>query len=326
MTTDGYIFIKRLVNPDAVIALRRKMLSVIQAGGWIAAGTDPLDGIADISRKCGENDIGYTDVYHEVYKLQEFHEAGHWKPVLDTMRKLIDGPVFPHPLKIARIWFPKYTDHTTPAHQDYVHNQGSFDTYTCWIPVGACPIELGGLAVVPGSPETSKVLDHHFSLGAGGMAADVPGQDSEWHTTDYEPGDALIFHSLTAHKALPNTTENRLRVSLDNRYQSIHDPITEGLLKPHLNKLDPDGKDNGPLTWEEVYADWTTDELQYYWKDRQGPVIAKDQTYSDLALQEAFELARQGDSGARLRLDRLRRRDPLSENGIAAAALLDGSQ
>ena len=39
--TDGYIFVKRLVNPDNVMALRRQILAVIQAGGWIPARTDP---------------------------------------------------------------------------------------------------------------------------------------------------------------------------------------------------------------------------------------------------------------------------------------------
>ena len=65
------------------------------------------------------------------------------------MGKIVDGPVFPHPAKIARIWFPQFTEHTTPVHQDFVHFQGSFDTYTCWAPVGECPIELGGLAMLP---------------------------------------------------------------------------------------------------------------------------------------------------------------------------------
>ena len=42
------------------------------------------------------------------------------------------APIMPHPQKIARIWFPKYTEHTTPKHQDFVHFQGSFDNITCW--------------------------------------------------------------------------------------------------------------------------------------------------------------------------------------------------
>ncbi len=325
MGAEGYLFIERLFDPDAVLALRREMLHVMQAGGWLAAGTDPMDGVADVSRRCSENDIGYTDVYHEVYKLQAFHEAGHWPEVLGLMQQLIDGPVFPHPIKIARLWFPQYTDHTTPAHQDYVHNQGAYETFTCWAPVGECPLELGGLAVLPCSPKTTDVIDHHFSLGAGGLSLEESLDRPEWRSTNYEPGDALVFHSLTPHKALPNVTENRLRVSLDNRYQSTHAPIAEGLLRPHLNKMGSDGEDLGPMSWDEVYAGWTDDRLQYYWRDREGPTVPKDQRYADAALEEAFELARQGDPAARLRLERLRRREPNSARGLEAAAVLDGA-
>ena len=148
---EGYLFFKKLQSPDKLANLRREMLTVIQQGGWLVAGTDPMDGIADISRQCTEGDVEYTDVYHEVYKLESFHRSAHEPEVLDMMAKVIGKPVLPHPQKIARIWFPKYTAHTTPVHQDFVHFQGNFETYTCWAPVGDCPIELGGLAVYFGN-------------------------------------------------------------------------------------------------------------------------------------------------------------------------------
>ena len=75
--------------------------------------------------------------------------------------------MLPHPQKIARLWFPQYTEHTTPMHQDFVPLPSSFSTYTFWAPVGDCPLELGGLAVLPGSHKIGKVREHHFSLGAG---------------------------------------------------------------------------------------------------------------------------------------------------------------
>ena len=322
MAEDGYVFLKELFNPDDILHLRREMLTTIQDGGWLVAGTDPLDGIADISRKCTEGDLGYTDVYHEVYKLQAFHEAGHWPNILEAMHKIVDAPVFPHPQKIARIWFPKYTDHTTPVHQDFVHFQGSFDTYTCWAPVGDCPINLGGLAVIPRSHRQGRVVDHHFSLGAGGLSIDVPQEEAAWHTTNYEAGDALLFHSLTMHKAMPNVTENQLRVSLDNRYQAMHDPIAEHMLTPHLN-IAAGTTASATLSWDEVYADWTDERLQYYWTSRDGPVNPRDMSYADRGTDEAFERARHGDPHARVKLERIVRSEPTSERGLAAASILE---
>ena len=218
---EGYLFFKRLMPAERLRELRYEMMSVIQQAGWLIADTDPAAGIADINMRYTEGDNEYTAGYAQVYKLENFHRSAHWSEVTDTVAKILGGQIMPHPQKVARIWFPKYTEHTTPTHQDYVHFQGSFDTLTCWAPVGDCPLELGGLAVIPRSHRVKRVLEHHFSLGAGGLIVDETEHediDPVWHSTDYECGDALFFPALTIHKALPNYTQDRLRLSLDNRY------------------------------------------------------------------------------------------------------------
>jgi hypothetical protein len=311
---EGYLFFKRLQNPDKLLDLRRQMLTVIQAGGWLVAGTDPMDGIADISRQCTEGDFEYTDVYHEVYKLEAFHQSGHWPEVVDMVAKIAGRPIMPHPTKIARLWFPKYTQHTTPIHQDFVHFQGNFETYTCWAPVGDCPVELGGLAVLPGSHKTNTVFDHHFSLGAGGLCINTDEFEGSWYTTDYEIGDTLIFPALTIHKALPNVTEDRLRVSLDNRYQAIGDPIAEHMLQPHLN--------NGTMQWDDVYRDWKSDDLRYYWRKYDNPIVPTNVSYGQKAFAEALELARAGDERALLQLRRIVKHDTTSPQSQEAQAIL----
>ncbi len=317
MSEEGYLFFKRLQNPDKLWALRREMLTTIQSGGWIVAGTDAIDGIADISKQCTEGDVSYTDVYHEVYKLEAFHRSGHWPEVVGMVEKILGRPVLPHPQKIARLWFPKYTAHTTPIHQDFVHFQGNFETYTCWAPVGDCPIALGGLAVLPGSHKVNKVLDHHFSLGAGSLCVNTDELSGDWHSTNYEIGDTLIFPALTVHKALPNLTEDRLRVSLDNRYQAVDDPIAEHMLEPHLNIFNT-------LQWADVYRNWESDELKYYWKEHELTVIPRDFSYGNKGFEEALMLARNGDERARLHLNRIIKRDATTEQAkLAAAALLE---
>ncbi len=315
MADEGYLFIKGLQDADKLWSLRREMLTTMQRGGWVVAGTDPMDGIADVSRQCTEGDMEYTDVYHEVYRLEAFHRSAHWPDVIDFMEKVVGGPVLPHPQKVARLWFPKFTRHTTPVHQDFVHFQGNFETYTCWAPVGDCPVELGGLAVLPGSHKVGKVLDHKFSLGAGWLKLDTDDAESEWHTTDYEVGDTLIFPALTVHQALPNVTEDRLRVSLDNRYQSLDATIADHVLTPHLDNY-------GGLTWEEVYRDWEADDLKYYWQHTNTPVVERDASYFDKGFDEALELAKAGNEDARLHLSRIMRRDPSSEYAEAARVVL----
>ena len=312
---EGYLFFKHLQDADALLNLRREMLTVMQEGGWLVAGTDPIDGIADVSQQCTEGDLGYTDVYHEVYKIEAFHRIAHRPEVVDMVAKIAGRPVMPHPQKIARLWFPKYTDHTTPTHQDFVHFQGNFETYTCWAPVGDCPIELGGLAVIPGSHKVNHVLDHHFSLGAGSLSINEEDLHGQWHSTDYEVGDTLIFPALTIHKALPNVTEDRLRVSLDNRYQAIGDTIAEHMLEPHLSTMTP-------LSWDEVYRDWETDDLKYYWHRYDNPVVARDMSYADKGFAESLELASAGDERAKLHLRRIIQRNPTSLQAQQAQVIL----
>ena len=99
---EGYVFFKRLQDPDKLRALRHEMFSVIQQGGWLVADTDPMDGIANIAAQCTEGDLGYTDVYHEVYKLENFHRSAHWPEVMSMMETLMGKPVMAQPQKVAR--------------------------------------------------------------------------------------------------------------------------------------------------------------------------------------------------------------------------------
>ncbi len=315
---DGYLFFRQLQDPDKMLELRREMLTVMQQGGWLIASTDPIDGIANLDARCTEGDLAYTDVYHEVYKLQSFHQSGHWPEVMTMLGRIMDAQVMPQPQKVARLWFPKYTDHTTPVHQDFVHFQGTFHNLTCWAPVGDCPRELGGLAVLRGSHKVSRVLEHHFSLGAGSLhlnSEDYGELGTDWRSTDYQIGDTLIFPALTVHQALPNLTEDRLRVSLDNRYQRVGDPIAEHMLTPHLSNF-------SPFSWKDVYADWSSDEGKYYWHELDNPVVPRDTSYSDQGFDEAIEQARAGDRKARHHLSRIAKRDPHGEQGRRASALL----
>ena len=124
-----------------------------------------------------------------------------------------------------------------------------------------------------------------------------------------------MFHSLTVHKALPNVTEDRMRISLDNRYQSVHEPIAEHMLTPHLSQ------DIG-YDWGDVYANWTDDALKYYWTGREQATVPRDPSYGERGFADAVERAMRGDEAARLHLERILRRDPTSDNARKAAAAL----
>ncbi|MDE2705296.1 MAG: hypothetical protein OXI35_09530, partial [Gemmatimonadota bacterium] len=74
----GYIFLRQIMAKDKLLSLRQEMTEVLMEAGWLVAGTDPMDGIARIDAQCTEGDPEYAEVYHRVYSLETFHQAGHW--------------------------------------------------------------------------------------------------------------------------------------------------------------------------------------------------------------------------------------------------------
>ena len=126
----------------------------------------------------------------------------------------------------------------------------------------------------------------------------------------------LFFHSMTAHKGLPNTGR-ALRISLDTRFQTVRDPINPDSLGPH-GKL---------MTWEDIYADWPDGDLQYYWRKRDLGLAEYDGSYHERRDAMALEMAAAGDANARSALQRIisRDADPAKrEKAETLLAALDG--
>lgn len=237
LAEQGYLFFRRLVPADDVLAVRRDVLDLCAEAGWLDPSRDPIDGVvAPGMQPTSEGQAPYMQVYRKVLRLPGFHDFPCHPALMQVAAKLVDGEVLVHPRRIGRMTFPNNVGATTPAHQDHFYIRGAVATYSCWTPLGACPIELGGLAVWPGS-HTRGFIEHdqHIEGAVGGRGVPVDEAEAVWHTADFEPGDALFFHSFTIHKALPNLTRDRLRISTDNRYQRDGDAIHPGALLPHFN-------------------------------------------------------------------------------------------
>lgn len=255
MAGQRYLFLPDLIDHPAIREVRHDILAVCAQAGWLAPGTDPDEGIAapGVRYVAGQPEFGA--VYTEIQKLESFHALAHQPGILDAVRTIVQDDVLVHPRNIARVIFPQNTDYTTPAHQDFIHIKGTADTYTCWFPLGDCPPELGGLAIMAGShPE--GVLPHVPALGAGGKGIVTEPLPYHWVASPLRTGDALLFHSHTVHKGLDNVSADRLRVSVDFRYQAVSAPVHPSSLLPH----------HGQLTWDDIYAGWKSKRYQYYWR------------------------------------------------------------
>lgn len=257
---EGYLFFRNLLPAEAVLGLRKEVLEVCRKHGFLDEHTPLLDGIGAPGFVIVESSVNpdYTNYYKDIQQLRSFHALAHHPNLLTALDVIFDGATFVHPLKILRTIFPFAQNYTTPPHQDYYHVRGTENTWTSWIPLGDCPAELGGLAVVPGSHRWG-LLPEHPAEGAGLISIHVP-EDAAWVTGEFSSGDVLMFHSHTVHQGIDNNTKGRMRLSMDCRFQALQEktigPVS--IRSPHLHCID----------WDGVYKNWPAeDPLKFYWND-----------------------------------------------------------
>ena len=268
LAEEGYLYFKELIDRDRILALRRDILEILGDRGWVAGG-DKLDDAEAVGFPVREGDEEFFEAYDDVQRLESFHALAHDDLLLSAVKQALGESAFPHPLKVSRLVFPSEPEVSTPPHQDFLNNQGSPGLTAAWIPLGDCPMKQGTLAVLRGSHRYG-VLPLEFSLGPGNRQAVVPNEMRDqltWVTNDFGAGDVLMFGALTVHSSLHNAT-SRMRISVDFRYQCEGEEASDLVLQPHFERL----------SWEEIYAGWESDELKYYWRDLDFPVVAYDRT------------------------------------------------
>jgi hypothetical protein len=310
MARDGYLYLPGLLPLDVVARVQLEVAAVARDAGWLRQHTPLADAVADPRGFCVDPEPRYLEVLRRINRIEGYHALKHHPQLMGFFERMLGAPVFPHPRVLMRNIFPSQPEYTTKAHQDYPNVQGTTEVYTAWIPLIDCPPELGGLQVARGS-HTLGVLEFGIGNGAGGIEILDP-LEGRWAGGPMRVGDVLVFHSLTAHKGIENRSA-RLRMSIDCRFQRVGDPFNP-------DNANPDGQ---PLTWEEVYADWRSDELRYYWTRLPLTEAPFDRTWFDRRDALGFALGEAGDPRARSVLQRIVARDPDPAKRERAARLLD---
>lgn len=235
MDDQGYLFFRGLIPADSVTTVRRAVLQHCADAGWLDDSRDIMEAIAaPDGSPLSENMKEYQQVYRRILQEPSFHAFPEGAALRSIAAKILLADVLVHPRRIGRVTWPNLPQAATPPHQDFFYIRGSVETYSCWVPLGECPIELGGLAVWAGSQRRGFIPHDVESPGATGGRGVPVEADASWHASGFELGDALFFHSHTIHKALPNLTPDRMRISTDNRYQGAQDDIDPSALQPHF--------------------------------------------------------------------------------------------
>lgn len=272
--TDGYLFFRGLLPTDHLMEVRRQILEVLADEGLMDDSHALTEGVVHqstleklVAASEIKTGVGITlDIYRKIQKLQDFHALAHEPALLHVFEVLFGSKPFPHPRNIARVIFPHPQIAATPPHQDFIHIQGTEETWTCWFPLGDVPRELGGLAILERSHKEG-LLQVTGAQGAGNLESILCGLDLPWATIDYKAGDVLILHSYSVHKGLPNKMGDLVRLSCDFRYQPLHLEIEERSLRPHAN-----------YAWEDIYEGWTREDLKYYWQHYDLPKSPWDES------------------------------------------------
>lgn len=267
LASRGYVLIRKLLPLDDINGLLHRILPLLSEAGWLLPGHALGERIANKSAACGESDPRFEAVYEKIFSLDAFHALPHHPKLREVMQAIVGPRLLVHPKPIGRLIFPDCERLVIPAHQDHYAIGGEATGFTAWMPLHDCPVELGPLQVFEES--------HRFGVQqtdpATGLIVRDTAKGNGWVGGQINAGDVLIFHCLCVHAASPNTS-NQLRISLDCRFQDYKYAINPAnLVFPGLS-----GR-----SWETTYANWTSEDLKYFWK--QIPLTFKP-TLPELAL------------------------------------------
>jgi hypothetical protein len=215
LAADGYLFFRRLLPPERILATRSAVADQLRSGGWITR-----QGTASAQpRATGSRDAWTDPAFRAAAASPAFNQIPYLPPLRALVRRLLGPRAFSYPVKVLRAVYPERQGRTLGRFKHYDYGvAGVQDMLTTWVPLMNIPVSLGGLAVRPGGqlgpPRRPRVLNL---------------TERGWATTDYEPGDAIVFHCLTPHAALPNNG-SWLRLSGDFRWQRAEQPAPAELV------------------------------------------------------------------------------------------------
>lgn len=233
LRSDGYLYLTDHLEKDLIGNFREYYFAKLAHVGLLEPGTSPRDGIG------GQGDIDRAALrqalVEDIVPGQTYADLTGHPDIRNWFSWMLEDEVHLHKRKIIRHIRPGEAGigTATQAHYDLVYiREGSDRVLTAWIPLGDCPIEMGGLTYLERS--------HHWAMAderergvqrpAAWMTADLPGlaerHDSRWLFADYKAGDVMVHSAYMVHAGTDNQDpDHRIRLSTDIRYQRESEPI-----------------------------------------------------------------------------------------------------
>ena len=239
---EGYLLFRGLLNRDEVLAARREMVARLEREGLLLPGTDPMEAIVrpDLHMQFR------PDLAQDNTPLRWVLYGG---PLLEFFERFLGGPVLHFTFTWVRCVAPGQST-GTPPHYDIVYmGRGTKQLYTAWAPMGQIDYRQGGLLILENSHKHERLKQGYgqrdvdaycinkpddqdlHAYGNNGWLTQDPvrlrrAMHGRWLTTEFEPGDVIIFEMFLVHCSLDNHSD-RFRLSTDSRYQLASEPADE---------------------------------------------------------------------------------------------------
>jgi ectoine hydroxylase-related dioxygenase (phytanoyl-CoA dioxygenase family) len=154
--------------------------------------------------------------------------------VLDVVEQILGPEISVNPVQHVRLKLPAHAlgenpdpmMGKSPWHQDgavVLEEAAETEILTVWIPLGEANEHNGCMRVIP-TDRSADLANHCPSPVKGAHIPDQPVDEAAGMTLPMTAGSLLLLHTRTVHDSLPNRTADRLRVSLDLRYQPTGEP------------------------------------------------------------------------------------------------------
>jgi hypothetical protein len=223
---DGCLLLRGIPGPEAVTPLRMLAEEIAESLGFLlkqdARRTAPFVKPGAVLSGTGYDDQRWLTLQERVLADSRFDAIGDHPQLLAVLEALFAGRVLTRRGDICRVALPNALHLTTPPHQDHWYTGGTTNLWTVWIPLSDTPLELGPLAVLPGSHVNGLLVHDGHGVGRHSVGGT---DDAQFAAAPLAAGDAILFNCLTVHRALPNVTRDRVRLSVDYRYQPASEPI-----------------------------------------------------------------------------------------------------
>ena len=154
LAEDGYLFVRGLHDPAAVLAARDDILRLMAEDGLLDPGAPPAEGLANPA--AGEPATTSTRARTR-YKTESLGAVVHGARLAGFCERLLGGPVASYGFQWFRAAGPGAA---SPIHGDAPYmSRGTSRVASCWTPIGDVPPELGGLVLCLGSHRWERVRE-----------------------------------------------------------------------------------------------------------------------------------------------------------------------